>query len=272
MIKFSVLISIYYKEQPSCLVQSLDSILSQTLLPDEIVFVKDGPLTLELDNIVAEYEKRYPIIKVIPLGKNLGLGKALNEGLKHCTNNLIARIDTDDIAYPNRFEKQVKFMNEHPEIDACSAWIDEFIGSKENVVSTKKLPETNDEIIKYAKHRCPLNHPVVMFRKEAVMKVGGYKHFFLLEDYYLWVRMIMSGAKMYNIQESLLYFRYSPEMIKRRGGWKYTKSEIKLQKEFYEIGFIGLSTFLYNIAIRMAVTVIPNNLRDLIYKKYLRRK
>ena len=108
--KFSVILSLYFKEQPSYLIQSLDSIFSQTLLPDEIVLVKDGPLTPELDNIVSEYEKRYNIIKVIPLEKNLGLGKALNEGLKHCSHDLVARMDTDDIAYPNRFEKQVKFM------------------------------------------------------------------------------------------------------------------------------------------------------------------
>ena len=272
MMKFSVLLSLYYKEQPSYLIQSIDSILSQTLLPDEIVLVKDGPLTTELENVVCKYEKLYPIIKVVPLEKNLGLGKALNEGLIHCSNDLVARMDTDDIAYPDRFEKQVKFMTTHPDIDACSSWIDDFIDSKDNIISTKKLPETDDEIKKYAKLRSPLNHPAVMFRKQAVINAGGYKHFYLFEDYYLWVRMIMNGSKMYNIQESMLYFRYSPEMIKRRGGWKYAKSEIRLQKEFYRIGFIGLGTLIKNIAIRVTVRMIPNGFRDFIYKKFLRKK
>ena len=244
MTKFSVLLSLYYKEQPSFLIQSLDSILSQTLLPNEIVLVKDGPLTPKLDSIVSEYEKRYNIIKVIPLEKNLGLGKALNEGLKYCSHDLVARMDTDDIAYPNRFEKQVKFMTDHPEIDACSSWIDEFIGSKDNIISTKKLPETSEEIKKYAKHRCPLNHPALIYRKRAVMAVNGYSGF--PEDYNLWGRMLMNGSKFYNLQESLLYFRYSPEMIKRRGGWKYAKDELKSQIQFYKMGFIGLNTLIYN--------------------------
>ncbi|MDN0051613.1 glycosyltransferase [Bacteroides caecigallinarum] len=272
MRSFSVLISLYFKEHPSYLIQSLNSIFTQTLLPNEVVIVKDGTLTLELDKTVSEYEKRYSQIKVISLEKNQGLGKALNEGLKHCSFDLIARMDTDDIAYPDRFEKQVKFMTEHPEIDACSSWIDEFIDSTDNIVSTKKLPETDEEIKRYAKLRSPLNHPAVMFRKQAVINVGGYKHFYLFEDYYLWVRMIMNESKMYNLQESLLYFRYSPEMIKRRGGWKYAKSEINLQKEFYRIGFIGLGTFMKNIAIRLSVRMIPNELRDFIYKKFLRKK
>lgn len=270
MTKFSVLLSLYYKEQPSFLIQSLDSILSQTLLPNEIVLVKDGPLTPKLDSIVSEYEKRYNIIKVIPLEKNLGLGKALNEGLKYCSHDLVARMDTDDIAYPNRFEKQVKFMTDHPEIDACSSWIDEFIGSKDNIISTKKLPETSEEIKKYAKHRCPLNHPALIYRKRAVMAVNGYSGF--PEDYNLWGRMLMNGSKFYNLQESLLYFRYSPEMIKRRGGWKYAKDELKSQIQFYKMGFIGLNTLIYNIAIRMIVRMVPNGFRDFIYKKFLRKK
>lgn len=270
MTKFSVLLSLYYKEQPSFLIQSLDSILSQTLLPNEIVLVKDGPLTPKLDSIVSEYENRYPLIKVVPLEKNLGLGKALNEGLKYCSYDLIARMDTDDIAYPKRFEKQVQLMTQHPEIDACSSWIDEFLDSTDNIISTKKLPETNEDIKKYAKHRSPLNHPAVMFRKKTVMAVNGYSGF--PEDYCLWVKMIMNGSKMYNFQESLLFFRYSPDMIKRRGGWKYAKDDFKSQKQFYKMGFIGLGTLIYNITIRVTVRMIPNGLRDFVYKKFLRKK
>ena len=199
----------------------------------------------------------------------MGLGKALNEGLKHCSYELVARMDTDDIAYPTRFEKQVKYMTEHPEIDACSSWIDEFIDSTDNIISTKKLPDTNEEIIDYAKHRSPLNHPAVIFRKSAVMAVGGYSGF--PEDYCLWVKMIMNGSKMYNLQESLLYFRYSTEMIKRRGGWKYAKDDFKSQMQFHKMGFIGVGTFVYNITIRLIIRLIPNSFRNLIYKKLLRK-
>lgn len=267
---FSILLSVYYKENPIFLSQSLDSISKQTIYPTEIIIVEDGPLTNELYNILDEYERKIKNILRIPLKYNVGLGKALNEGLKHCSYELVARMDTDDIAYPTRFEKQVKYMTEHPEIDACSSWIDEFIDSTDNIISTKKLPETNEEIIDYAKHRSPLNHPAVMFRKSAVMAVGGYSGF--PEDYCLWIKMIMNGSKMYNLQESLLYFRYSHDMIKRRGGWKYAKDDFKSQIQFHKMGFIGIGTLVYNIAIRMTVRLIPNNLRNFIYKELLRKK
>lgn len=266
---FSILLSVYKKEKSEFLKQSLESIFSQTIKINEVVIVEDGPLTKELYIVLDNYEKKNKCIKRIPLKCNVGLGKALNEGLKHCSYDLVARMDTDDIAYPARFEKQVKFMSEHPEIDACSSWIDEFIDSKDNIISTKKLPETNEEIKKYAKHRCPLNHPAVMFRKNAVMAVNGYSGF--PEDYCLWVKMIMNGSKMYNLQESLLYFRYSPDMIKRRGGWKYAKDDFKSQRQFYKMGFIGLGTLIYNIAIRVTVRMIPNGIRDFIYKRFLRK-
>lgn len=267
---FSVLLSVYYKENKSFLKEALDSIANQTLKPDEIIIVEDGPLTRDLYDILDEYEAKSECIKRVPLKQNMGLGKALNEGLRHCSHDLVARMDTDDIACPNRFEKQTKFMNDHPEIDACSSWIDEFIDSTSNIVSIKKLPETNEEIVKYAKHRCPLNHPAVMYRKSAVMAAGGYSGF--PEDYCLWVKMIMNGSKMYNLQESLLFFRYSPDMIKRRGGWKYAKDDFKSQIQFYKMGFIGAATLIYNVAVRVSVRMIPNNMRYFIYKKLLRKE
>lgn len=267
---FSVLLSLYCKENPKNLSIALNSIIFQTNEPNEIIIVEDGPLNKELYDILNDFQSKYNKIKRIRLNENVGLGKALNEGLKHCSYDLVARMDTDDISNPNRFEKQVKYMTEHPEIDACSSWIDEFIDSTDNIISTKKLPETNEEIINYAKHRSPLNHPAVMFRKSAVMAVGGYSGF--PEDYCLWVKMIMNGSKMYNLQESLLYFRYSPDMIKRRGGWKYAKDDFKSQMQFYKMGFIGIGTLIYNIAIRMTVRLVPNNLRNFIYKKLLRKK
>lgn len=261
---FSVLLSIYKKENPAFLTEALDSVIKQSLPADEIIIVEDGPLTDELYSILDRFEKENKTVRRIPLKNNMGLGKALNEGLKHCSNDLVARMDTDDIAYPNRFEKQVKFMNEHPEIDACSSWIDEFTDTPDNIISTKKLPEKSDTIRRYAKRRCPLNHPVVIYRKSAVLKAGGYTGF--PEDYNLWVRMLMNGSRMYNLQESLLYFRFSTNMIKRRGGWKYAKDEIKTQYQFYKTGFIGLGTLIYNVTIRTIVRIVPNWLRISIYK------
>lgn len=267
-IPFSVLLSLYYKENPIALRQCIESIYQQTLLPNEVVIVKDGPLTCELEKVLDEYKSIYSNIKIISLAQNQGLGKALNEGLKHCSHSLIARMDTDDIAKPNRFEKQIHIFTNHPEIDVCSAWIEEFENNPNNIISIKKLPEYHSEILSYAKHRCPINHPVVMYRKEAVLKSGGY--FGFPEDYYLWIKMLMNGYKFYNIQESLLHFRFSNEMIKRRGGLQYAKSDIKSQINFYKMGFLNMPILLCNMIIRTIVRLIPNELRTLFYKKVLR--
>lgn len=268
---FSVLLSVYWKEQPAYLQQSLDSIFTQTLMPDEVVLVKDGLLTEELDEVIEDYCRKYPILKIVPLVQNQGLGKALNEGLKHCSYDLVARMDTDDIAKPNRFEKQVKVFEEHPELDVVGAWIEEFEGEVKNITSIRKLPESSIAIRKYAKLRNPINHPVVMFRKNAVIAAGSYQHFPLFEDYYLWVRMLLNGAQFYNIQESLLYFRLSPDMFKRRGGWKYAQDEFKFQCKLLSLGFIGYFQFMKNASIRFISRMIPNEVRGLLYKKILRK-
>jgi len=268
--KFSVLLSLYYKEKTVFLSQSLNSIFCQSISPSEVIIVEDGPLTEELEKIVGVYQQKYSSLKIISLSQNQGLGRALNEGLKHCTYDIVARMDTDDIAKPNRFEKQVFFLETHPEIDVVSSWIDEFEDTIENVLSVRKLPETSEELFQYGKSRCPVNHPVVMFRKSAVLRSGGYQHFPLFEDYYLWVRMLMNGSKFYNIQESLLYFRTSPDMFKRRGGLKYALTEIKLQFLFYKLGYIDLCQMLKNDIVRAVVRLIPNSLRKVIYQKVLR--
>ena len=268
---FSVLLSLYIKEHPSYLIQCLDSLFSQTLLPTEIILVKDGPLTAELDAIVSDYAVRYPVLKVVALSQNQGLGRALNEGLKYCSYDIVARMDTDDISKPDRFEKQIAVFQKHPELDLVGAWIDEFEEDIHHVISTRKLPERHEDVISYATRRNPINHPVVMFRKSAVLAAGGYQHFPLFEDYFLWVRMLKNGAKFYNSQESLLYFRTSPNMFKRRGGWKYAMDEVRFQNVMRKMKMITWRRFLMNVAIRFPVRVMPNKLREAIYKKSLRK-
>lgn len=268
-IPFSVLLSVYAKEQASCLRESLDSLLHQTLLPNEIILVEDGPLTDSLKRTIQEYQNRCSFLKIVSLTQNQGLGKALNEGLKHCRYDLIARMDTDDIAHPERFETQLKVFQAYPEVDICSAWIEEFEGNPDHILATKKLPETHSEILKYARHRCPVNHPVVMYRKTAVLKAGGYEGF--PEDYRLWVKMLMNGARFYNVQKSLLYFRFSRDMIKRRGGWKYALADLRSQIDFYQLGLFGIPTLLYNILVRGFVRMTPSGLRQFIYQKMLRK-
>ena len=268
---FSVLLSLYAKESPTFLASSLDSIFHQTLLPTEIILVKDGPLTAELDAIVSDYAVRYPVLKVVALPQNQGLGRALNEGLKHCSYDIVARMDTDDISKPDRFEKQIAVFRKHPELDLVGAWIDEFEEDIHHVISTRKLPERHEDVMSYATRRNPVNHPVVMFRKSAVLAAGGYQHFPLFEDYFLWVRMLKNGAKFYNIQESLLYFRTSPNMFKRRGGWKYAMDEVRFQNVMRKMKMITWGRFLMNVVIRFPVRIMPNKLREILYKNSLRK-
>lgn len=271
MLGFTVLLSIYNKESYQFLLESLNSLYNQTIPINEIIIVKDGPLTMDLENVLNDFITQYSNLKIISLPNNQGLGKALNEGLKHCTHDIIARMDTDDIAKPNRFEKQLKIFQEHPEIDVVGTWIDEFEEDSQNIISTRKLPETHQDIYQYAQKRNPINHPTVMFKKQAVIDAGGYQHFPLFEDYYLWVRMLLNGAKFYNIQESLLYFRISPDMFKRRGGFKYACTEAKFQWYIHKLGFINLPKTILNICIRFGTRIIPNNFRSWIYKNILRK-
>lgn len=271
MKNFSVLMSVYAREQSDYLKVALRSIFAQTVLPTEIVLVKDGPLTQELDDVIADFCEKYDSIKVVKIAKNAGLGNALNVGLAACANDLVARMDSDDLSFPKRFEAQLQIFDKDPNVDVVGAWIDEFEKDTSNIVSTRKLPENHKDIFQYAKSRCPVNHPVVMFKKQSVLDAGGYQHFPLFEDYYLWVRMLMNGAKFYNIQESLLYFRCSPDMYKRRGGLKYAIDECRFQNTIQQMQFINPQTCLKNISIRFTTRILPNCLRTILYKKALRK-
>lgn len=266
---FSVLISIYKNDCSSQVKSSLESLLNQSHPPQEIVLVEDGELNPELQILIDTYRDNNKFI-IIRLNKNVGLGKALNEGLRHCTYDLVARMDADDICRPDRFLKQVEFMQTHPDIDICSSWVDEFVGDISNVVSTRKVPATHDEIADFMKSRNPLNHPAVMFRKSAVERAGGYRHFPLFEDWYLWARMMVNGCKFANIQESLLYFRTSPDMFRRRGGWRYAKDSARFQWTLHKLGLTSAVQAIKASIIRGGVYVMPNKIRELIYKKLLR--
>lgn len=268
---FSVLLSIYAEENPKNFDECLKSILGQSCLPDEVVIVKDGPISNGLNEILDNFSHIYPHLKVVCLPTNHGLGFALNEGLKYCQYELVGRMDTDDIAKPNRFERQVDFMENNVDISVVGAWIEEFQDEPKNIISVKRLPETSQELMAYARKRNPLNHPVVMFRKSEVIKAGGYLHYPLFEDYYLWVRMILNGAKLYNIQECLLSFRSSPEMYKRRGGFKYAITEAGFFKLLKSMNFITTREYFGSLIIRFGIRIVPNQIRRIVYQNLLRR-
>ena len=270
IMSFSVLMSIYKAEKPSYLTMSLNSVLNQTLQASEIIIVEDGPLTTDLYAILDEFESKNPIIRRLRLSENHGSGYASCEGLKYCRYELVARMDTDDICKPNRFEVQVEFMEKNHEVDVLGTWIDEFFDVKENVVSIRKVPEGSKGLYEFGKKRNPMNHPTVMFRKSSVLKAGSYQTCMLLEDYYLWVKMLKMGMVFYNIQESLLYFRLSHDIYKRRGGLKYAITEVKFQIELHKIGYLTIFETIRNIASRFFVRVMPVCIRRRIYRRLLR--
>lgn len=264
---FSVLMAVYHKEAPVFLYQSMSSIFAQTVKTNDFVLVCDGPLTPELDSIIEKMCMDHPnILNVIRLKENKGLGNALNTGIQQCKNELIARMDSDDIAISDRCEKQMNIFLNHPEIDICSGTVLEFNGSTDNITAVKSLPETNEKIIQFSKKRNPFNHPCVMVKKSAVEQAGGYQDCFLLEDYFLWVRMLSCGKKGYNIQTPLLYMRVGSELYKRRGGLKYAKSQNKLFAKMYDIGYINRFEEFQSIAIRCSISLLPNCLRGIFFK------
>ena len=267
---FSVLISIYYKENPEWLREALDSVFAQTVQPSEIVMVKDGPLTDELDAVLSEYEHKHPIFNFVVNETNLGLGLALQKGVLACRNDYIARMDTDDIIPQDRFEKQLAMMEKGYDVVSC--WSQLFVGERSNVIAVKTRPENHDDIVKLAHRRSPVCHAAVFMRKSAVLKAGNYQHRQYYEDYNLWVRMIQNGAKFYNVQEVLYDIRTTEEQLSRRGGWSYLKRELKYLREFYDMGFYTWRDLLVNSTIRIVARLMPQRMRSTLFKRIWNHK
>lgn len=269
---YSVLMGVYYKENPEWLKKSIQSMLSQTIVTNDFVIIKDGKLTKELDKIISEYCKQYPdIFNIVELAENQGLGPALAIGIKECKNELIARMDSDDISIKDRCEKQLKIFKENPDMDVVGSNIAEFIDDIENIQAYRILPEHDNEIKKYAKRRNPFGHPSIMFKKSKVLEAGNYRSYYLCEDYDMWIRMIQKDAHCYNIQEILVYMRIGEDFYKRRGGIKYLKSILKFKKEQYKNGFYSKKDYIISSGSHIFMCLMPNNIREILYKKILRR-
>lgn len=263
---FTVLISLYDKEKPRYLKQALTSIWdNQTFKPTQIVLIKDGPLTKELDAIVAQWQQRLGTsLTTVVLENNVGLAAALNEGLQHCQHELVARMDTDDIAVPQRFEKQYAFMQSNQDVAVCSGLIEEWSQDFSEKISARSLPLTHREIVSFAKSRNPISHPAVMFRKSAVLDVGGYPALYP-EDYALWGLMLAKGYKFANLPDLLLKMRVGNALIERRG-LAFLKGEIKVFKYLNKIGLISRYAMYRNIIQRAIVRLSPVWLKRFFYK------
>ncbi len=268
MEKYSVLMSLYKKEHSDYFRQALDSMIHQTVKPDEIVLVEDGELTEELYSVIDEY-KEY--LKIVINETNKGLGLALNIGLKECQNELVARMDTDDISKPNRCEKLLKRFEEKPELAIVGSHIEEFVGNKEKIISERRVPLSSDKIYDYNKRRSAFNHPAVMYRKSAVLAVGGYSDLKRNQDIDLFGRMLFEGYKAENIDESLLWFRSSDELAKRRKSWENSKSYISTIKKFWKMGYSSFSDYCIVKIAQTIIFLMPARVQNALYKRLLRK-
>lgn len=265
--KYSVLMSLYKKEKPEYLELALDSMLNQTLPPDEIVLVEDGPLTKELYEVL----DKYPMLHRIKNETNLGLGLALNVGLKECGNELVARMDTDDCSKPDRCEKELARFEQKPYLAIVGCYIDEFVGDVNNVISQRKVPTSSEDIYNFAKKRSAFNHPAVMYSKTAVLNNGGYSNLKRNQDVDLFGRMQFNGYKAENIDEALLWFRSSDELAKRRKSWQNTWSYIATIRKFWKMGYSSFADYAMVGVAQTCMYLMPVKVQNFIYKKYLRK-
>jgi glycosyltransferase involved in cell wall biosynthesis len=251
----------------------MNSIIEQTIKPDEIVLTVDGPVTEAINEVINYFQSKVNNLKVIRMSKNQGLGIAHQIGVEHCSNQLIAIMDADDIAVPDRFEKQLWCFERYPDIDILGGYIYEFVDNIQNTVGLRIVPIEDKDIKKYLKWRCPMNHVTVMFKKDAVLKAGNYQDWYYDEDSYLFCRMYLAGCVFKNIPEILCYVRVGSAMYKRRGGIKFFKSEIKLMKFMLDNKIIKFYEYLINISARIVVQVVmPSFIRGVIFKFFFRKK
>lgn len=271
--KYSVLMSLYVREDAENFRTAINSMINQTCPPEEIVLVEDGPLTDELYSVINEMKESHPgLITTVVHEKNQGLGPALQHGLEAARNELVARMDTDDIAVLDRCEKQLKFMNNNLDVAIVGGQIEEFIGGESNIVGKREVPTTDSDLKEYIQKRCPFNHMTVMFRKSDIMEVGNYKEWFWNEDYYLWVRLALANKKFANLPETLVHVRTGADMYQRRGGKKYFASERDIQKLMYEHGLIGYPRYMINVSERLVLQVLmPNWLRGIVFRTFARK-
>ena len=275
---YSVLMSVYKNEKASNLRLSMESMWRQSIKTDDFVLICDGPLTPELDAVIEQMQTAHSnALNVVRLEKNVGLGHALQIGVVICKNDLIARMDSDDISRFERCEKELAVLEKHPEISVVGSIVEEFDQIEDDsfvpvkINGKRVVPENADEIIAFAKKRNPFNHPSVMFRKADVLSAGNYPDVRYMQDYYLWTQMLIKGYKGYNIQEPLVYMRADQNLFKRRSGKLYRKLQLELFRTMKEHHFISNTEYITSCCIRTCSALAPNWLRQFMFKTVLRQ-
>lgn len=269
---YSVLMSLYIKENPDFLRASIESMVKQTVVPSEIVIVKDGPLIEEQERVLREYQLKFPnLFKIVESETNIGLGLALNLGLRHCKNELVARMDTDDISLPERCEKQLRAFENDDDLVIVGTMVDEFYDDPKKIVSSRIVPTNHDAIYNFAKRRSPFNHPTVMYKRSKVLECGGYANLRRNQDVDLFGRMLFGGYKARNLNESLLLFRSNRELSQRRRSWDNSISYIATINRMRKMGYSSFGDFLVVGIGQITMFICPLRMQNWLYKKFLRK-
>lgn len=268
---YSCLISLYAKENPDYLPECLDCIIGQTIPPEEILVVKDGPLSDELESILSHYSDSYPgLFSFVAYQDNKGLWYALRQGVPACRNELIMRMDADDWSVPTRAERELEVLMAHPEVGCVGSLVTEFEGDISNPIAKVDLPERQDDIIAFGKRRCPYRHPTLMFKQHAVIEAGNYQEMPYFEDYDLYMRMAASGCVFYNVQETLVFVRTSRDFYARRGGAAYLRNMLHFKGACLKRGNFTLGEYVISTAPHIVACIVPNSVREFIYRHFLR--
>lgn len=272
MEKYSVLMTVYIKDNPEYFSLALDSMAKQTYPPDEIVLVKDGPVVKSLQEVIDNHINAGVPIVQIQLSQNVGLGLALNEGIKAIKNELIARMDSDDYSMPERCELQIKEFEKNPSLDIIGCPVLEFVGTIENIVDERKVPITNEEIYRFAKKRDPFNHPTVMYRKSSVEAVGCYSDYRKNQDTDLWIKMLSNRVTCMNLADPVFCFRFDESTYRKRKSWINTKILIEIRYKAWKSGFNTLGEFLMVAVAQFGIYILPVGFQKFLYQRILRRQ
>jgi glycosyltransferase involved in cell wall biosynthesis len=262
---FSVLLPVWAGDRVDLLRASFRSVvIDQSRRPDDVVIVRDGPVPADMDRCLEELRASSPVrVTLILLDTNLGLGPALDAGLSACAHDVVARMDADDIAMRHRFRTQIPLMTD---ADIVGAGLVEFSEDISHVVGRRIPPIGQHAIMLYARLHDPFNHPTVVYRRSAVLAAGGYGDLPLMEDYWLFARMLANGARAANLTEPLVYYRVDVDAYRRRGGSRLLRSELELQRRMRDEALISGFEYARNVTIRGSYRLIPWWVRRGLYR------
>lgn len=272
MAAISVVLPTYGGDDPDALREAIESLVSQTRQPDELLIIRDGPVPAANQTVLDEFDTTYSFFRVIAFEDNQGRAIARATGLEQCRGDFVAMMDSDDISLPTRLEQQENFLRENPAVDLVGAQLLEFDPETGEEVGIRSLPTDHEAISNLAKTRSPVSQSTVMARRKAILDAGNYRDVDRMEDYGLWVRMLVNGAQFANLPDILVKARTGEGMYERRAGWEYAREEVRIQREFVGLGFISSVTAIRNIAFRVPIRFVPNVVRAYAYNVLFRTK